>query len=85
MIANPNGSAMRSFAISGFRAQSKSGDLPGGFGMITCLHGSWIETELQKLLKFVSRDSIDSLDGVDREDDPSAFQKGASHGEPPWR
>ena len=25
--------------------------------------------------KFVSRDSIDSLDGVDREDDPSAFPR----------
>ena len=78
MIANreperEHGSTMRSLAISGLRAQSKSGDLPGSFGMITCLHGSWIETELQKLLKFVSRDSIDSLDGVDREDDPSAF------------
>ena len=75
MIANPNGSTMQSLAIGGLRAQSKSGDLPGSIGMITCLHGSRIESELHELFKFVSRDSIGSLDGVDREDDPSALPR----------
>ena len=75
MIANPNGSAMRPLAIGGLRAQSKSGDLPRSIGMITCLHGSRVEAELHELFIFVSRDSIDSLDGVDREDDPRAFPR----------
>ena len=75
MIANPNGSAMRPLAIGGLRAQSKGGDLPGSIGMITCLHGSRVETELQELFKFVSRNSFDSLNGVDRDDDPSAFPR----------
>ena len=75
MIANPNGSAMRPLAIGGLRAQSKRGDLPGSIGMITCLHGSRVESELHELFKFVSRDSIDSLDGIDRDDDPSALPR----------
>ena len=75
MIANANGIAMRSLAIGGFRAQSKSRDLPGSISMITCLHGGWVESELQKLFKFVSRDSIDPLDGIDREDYPSALPR----------
>ena len=75
MIANSNGSTMRPLAIGGLRAQSKRGNLPGNVGMITCLHGSRVESELHELFKFVSRDSIDSLDGIDREDDPSAFPR----------
>ena len=75
MIANPNGSAMRSLAIGGLRAQSESRALPGSISMITCLHGSRVESELQELFEFVSRDPIDSLDGVDREDYPRAFPR----------
>ena len=75
MIANPNGSAMRSLAIGGLCAQSKSRDLPGSISMITCLHGGRVETKLHELFKFVSRDMIDSLDGVDREDHASALPR----------
>ena len=75
MITNSNGSTMRPLANGGLRAQSKRGNLPGNVGMITGLHGSRIESELHELFKFVSRDSIDSLDGIDREDDPSAFPR----------
>ena len=43
--------------------------------MIARLHGGRVESELHELFKFVRRDSIDSLDGVDREDYSSAFPR----------
>ena len=75
MIANANGSAMRSLAIGSFGAQSKSRDMPGSIGMAACLHWSRIESELHELFEFVSRDPIDTLDGVDRQDYSSAFPR----------
>ena len=73
MIANANGSAMWSLAIGSFGAQSKSRDLPGSVGMVARLHWSRIESELHELFKFVSRDPIDALNGVDCQDHPRAF------------
>ena len=75
MIANPSGSAMWSLAIGGLCAQSKSRDLPWSISMITSLHGGRVETELHELFKLVSGDTIDSLDGVDREDHASALPR----------
>ena len=41
--------------------------------MVARLHWSRIESELHELFKLVSRDPIDTLDGVDRQDYSSAF------------
>ena len=43
--------------------------------MIACLHGGRAESELPELFEFVSRDPINSPDGVDREDHPRAFPR----------
>ena len=41
--------------------------------LVTGLHWSRIEPELQKLLELIGRDPIDTLDGVDCQDYPRAF------------
>ena len=41
--------------------------------MVTRLHRSRIEPKLQKMFDFICRYSIDTLNGVDRQDDPRSF------------